>query len=88
VRVAAETINQRITGDEPFYVIIDSETPGLLRRWEVLKMVKDLQTYLATLPGVTSSFSFVDYLELLEAGLAKGSEGDLIVDDQGNLVAP
>ena len=88
VRIAADTINQRITGTSPFYVIIDSETPGLLRRWEVLKMVKDLQTYLATLPGVTSSISFVDYLELLEAGLAKGSEGDLIVDDQGNLVQP
>ncbi|HZO08291.1 MAG TPA: MMPL family transporter, partial [Myxococcota bacterium] len=88
VRIAADTINQRITGTSPFYVIIDSETPGLLRRWEVLKMVKDLQTHLATLPGVTSSISFVDYLELLEAGLAKGSEGDFIVDDQGNLVAP
>jgi predicted RND superfamily exporter protein len=87
VRIAAETINQRITGTNPFYVVIDSETPGLLKRWEVLKMVKDLQAYLATLPGVTSSISFVDYLELLEAGLAKGSEGDIIVDDQGNLVA-
>ena len=87
VRIAADTINQRITGTSPFYVIIDGETPGLLRRWEVLKMVKDLQTYLATLPGVTSSISFVDYLELLEAGLAKGSEGDLLVDEQGNIVA-
>jgi predicted RND superfamily exporter protein len=87
VRNAAETINLQITGTSPFYVIIDGETPGLLRRWEVLKMVKDLQTYLATLPGVTSSISFVDYLELLEAGLAKGSEGDLVVDEQGNIVA-
>src|SRR5262249_15296789 len=87
VRVAAEAINTRITGTSPFYVIIDGETPDLLRRWEVLKMIKDLQGYLATLPGVTSSISFVDYLELLEAGLAKGSEGDLVVDEQGNIVA-
>ena len=87
VRIASETINQRITGTSPFYVVIDSETPGLLRRWEVLKMVKDLQEYLATLPGVTSSISFVDYLELLEAGLAKGSEGDFLVDEQGNILA-
>ena len=87
VRIAADTINERITGTSPFYVIIDSETPDLLRRWEVLKMVKDLQTFLGTLPGVTSSISFVDYLELLEAGLAKGSEGDLLVDEQGNIMA-
>ena len=88
VRIAADTINQHITGTSPFYVIIDGAAPGLLRRWEVLKMVKDLQGYLATLPGVTSSISFVDYLELLEAGLAKGSEGDLIIDEQGNIVPP
>jgi predicted RND superfamily exporter protein len=88
VRIDADAINLHITGTSPFYVIIDSDTPGLLRRWEVLKMMKDLQGYLATLPGVTSSISFVDYLELLEAGLAKGSEGDLIVDEQGNIAAP
>jgi predicted RND superfamily exporter protein len=86
VRVAAETINRRITGTSPFYIVVDGDTPGLLTRWEVLKMVKDLQAFLATLPGVTSSISFVDYLELLEAGLAKGSEGDLVIDDAGNIV--
>ena len=31
-------------------------------------MIKDLQSFLLTLPGITSSISIVDYLELLEAG--------------------
>ena len=51
-------------------------------------MVKDLQTFLRTLPGVTSSISFVDYLELLEAGLDKGERAaTCLVDEQGNIDA-
>jgi predicted RND superfamily exporter protein len=86
VRVAAETINERIVGSNPFYVILDGGAPGLLRRWEVLKLVKDLQGFLQTLPGITASVSLVDYLEVLEAGLAEGAAGDLLVDAEGNLV--
>jgi hypothetical protein len=86
VRQATETINRQIVGSSPFYVVIDGGAPDLLRRWEVLKLVKDLQGFLATLPGVTSSISLVDYLELLETGLTAGGAGDLVVDDQGNIV--
>jgi hypothetical protein len=38
-----------------------------------------------TLPGVTSSLSLVDYLELLESGLASGAAKDLVVDEHGQL---
>jgi predicted RND superfamily exporter protein len=86
VRRANETINHEIVGSNPFYVVIEAREPGALRRWEVLKHVRDLQQYLATLPGVTSSLSLVDYLELLETGLNAGGEGDFIVDPQGNIV--
>ena len=48
-----------------------------------LWLVKDLQRYLRTLPGITSSVSIVDYLELLESGLNTGSDGDMIVDEHG-----
>jgi predicted RND superfamily exporter protein len=87
VRRANELINERIVGSNPFYLVIDGDGPGALKRWEVLKHLKDLQTFLRTLPGVTSSISIVDYLEVLEQGLGKQAEGgDLIVDDQGNIV--
>jgi hypothetical protein len=49
--------------------------------------MKDLQAYVETLPGVTSSLSLVDYLELLESGLASGASKDLVVDDAGQLRA-
>src|SRR5437667_942099 len=87
VRRANETINQRIVGSNPFYIVIDGRQPGALRRWEDLKLIKDLQGFLARQPGITSSISIVDYLEVLEAGVNKQAEGgDLVIDEQGNLV--
>jgi predicted RND superfamily exporter protein len=87
VRRDNETINNEIVGSNPFYIVIEGE-PGTLRRYEVLKLVKDLQDYLATLPGITSTVSLVDYLELLESGLNRASTGDLVVDEKGELVHP
>jgi predicted RND superfamily exporter protein len=78
VRIDNETINSRIVGSNPFYVVIEGQ-PGTLKRWEVLKLTKDLQKFLATLPGITS---------LLESGLNKASGGDLVLDESGQLVHP
>src|SRR5205814_3725155 len=61
---------------------------GVMKHWEVLKLIKDLQAYLLTLPGVTSSISLVDYLELLEAGLSKSGGADIVVDESGHIVPP
>src|SRR5437762_3010497 len=83
VRRANETINQKIVGSNPFYIVIDGGAPGALRRWEVLKLIKDLQGFLARQPGITSSISAVDDLEVLEAGFNKQEEGgDLLIDEQ------
>src|SRR5207249_573351 len=87
VRRANETINREIIGSNPFYIVVEGGAPGVIRRWEVLKLIKDLQGFLGKLPGVTSSISIVDLLEALEAGVNAHAEGsDLMVDEQGNLV--
>jgi uncharacterized protein len=87
VRRANLTINREIVGSNPFYIVIDGGAPGVMRRWEVLKLVKDLQGFVATLPGITSSISIVDYLEVLESGLGRQAEGgDLVVNDAGDIV--
>ena len=88
VREANEIINREIVGSNPFYLVIEGSEPGALKRWEVLKQIKDLQAFLLTLPGITSSMSIVDYLELLETGLNKGGEGDVVLDEQGRIVPP
>src|SRR6266702_8703180 len=86
VRRANEAINQKIVGSNPFYIVVEGGTPGVIRRWEVLKLIKDLQGFLGTLPGVTSSISIVDFLEALEAGVNAHSDDELVVDEQGNIV--
>lgn len=87
VRIDNETINERIVGSNPFYIVIEGQ-PGTLRRWEVLKLVDDLQAFLEAQPGITSTVSVVDYLELLESGLNRASGGDLVVGPDGTLAPP
>ena len=53
----------------------------------MLKQVKDLQSFVGTLPGITGSLSMVDYLELLESGLNKTGESDILVDESGKVIA-
>jgi len=86
VRRASTVINEEIVGSNPFYVVIQAPQPGGIRQWQTLRYVHELQRFLATLPGITSSISIVDYLELLESGLQRGQGGDLVVDETGNIV--
>jgi predicted RND superfamily exporter protein len=86
VRQANERINREIVGSNPFYLVVEGSTAGTLQRWEVLREIKDLQIFLAKLPGVTGTLSIVDYLEMLQAGLNQGEVGDLVVDDEGRVV--
>ena len=86
VRRDHEIINQQIVGSNPFYLIVEGGGPGELRKWEVLKKVKDLQTFVSTLPGISGSISVVDYLELLERGLSKSGESDILVDENGKVI--
>ena len=88
VRVDNEIINREIVGVNPFFIVIESKEKGALQRWEVLKEIRELEDFLARLPGVSSTLSLVDYLELLEKGLQKGGAGDIILDDEGNIVPP
>ena len=86
VRTDAETINREIVGSNPFYIVVEGPSPGFLKRWEVLREIKDLQRFLSGLPGITSSISLVDYMELLESGLNRSGSGDLVIDEDGNIV--
>src|SRR5262249_6403274 len=87
VRTDNETINERIVGSNIFYIVVEGQ-PGTLKRWEVLKLVKDLQGFVEALPGVTTTVSIVDYLDLLDSGLNRPSGGDLVVNEKGELVRP
>src|SRR5262249_36657002 len=85
VRIDNQTINERIVGASPFYVVIDGQ-PGTLRRWEVLKLMKDLQGYLEAQPGIASTISLVDVLETLESGIRRSTDGGVRVTKTGKVV--
>ncbi len=85
VRQANEIINREIVGSNPFYVVVEGPESGALKRWINLWLLKDLQQYLRTLPGISSSISIVDYLELLESGLTASTGGDLVVTERGDI---
>jgi len=85
VRLDNEAINRTIVASNPFYIVVEGGSAGAVGDWDTLRRIRDLQTFLATLPGVSGSVSLVDYLELIERGMMTGEE-DFTIDEDGNLV--
>lgn len=85
VRQATDMVNRHLVGSMAFHVAIDGNAPDLMKKWDTLKRIKDLQRYIDSLPGVDKTISFVDYCELLDRGLQEGA-GGLEVSATGELV--
>jgi predicted RND superfamily exporter protein/CRP-like cAMP-binding protein len=83
-----ERINQEIVAaNPPFYLVLEGSERDLFKQWDVLKQIRDLRSFLLTLPGITSSVSVVDFLELFGKGFEKQFEsGGIAVDEQGNVL--
>lgn len=89
IREATDLINERLVGSMAFYVAIDAEKPGTMKKLDTLERIHALQKEIDRLPGVDKTISFVDYAELLDRGSQAGGEaGDIVVDDSGNVVQP
>ncbi len=69
VRQATEAINRYLVGSMTFYVAIDGEERDVIKKWDTLWRIKNLQLYIDSLPGVEKTISFVDYCELLDRGI-------------------
>jgi hypothetical protein len=63
IRRDTEIVNAQI-GTAPFFLVIDGGEAGALKTWDTLKLIKGLQEHVATLPGVRSTLSLVDYIDL------------------------
>lgn len=66
---ATEAINRYLAGSTAFYVLIDGDARDIVKKWDTLWRIKNLQLYLDSLPGVAKTISFVDYCEMLDKGL-------------------
>lgn len=69
VRQAADVVGRHLAGSMGFYVVIDGAEEGVMRKWETLRRIKDLQHYIDSLPGINKTISLVDAAELVEKGV-------------------
>ena len=89
VRRANEVIGEKIGGTQNFEVIINSGKRGGATSFDLLERMRDLQKYLASLPGVDQTVSLVDYCELLDRAIQSGGTGeDLVINEAGEAVTP
>lgn len=86
IRFAHTAISSRVAGALPFYVVVGTGQPQSMVDMRSLRDLRELQRYLERLPGVSRTVAFTDYLDLLDRGLR--ASGDIVIDDQGNEVAP
>jgi hypothetical protein len=69
IRQATDAINRSLVGSMTFYVVIEGEEKDIIKKWDSLWRIKNLQLYIDSLPGVEKTISFVDYCELLDHGI-------------------
>lgn len=88
IRSTIRDLGEHLGGTMAFRVVLDGDAPGLMRKWDTLERAKDLQRHIDSLPGVDSTVSFVDYLELIDRGsqATAGGADDLIVAEDGTLI--
>lgn len=85
VRQATDAINTHLVGSMAFYVVIDGEEKDIMKQWDTLRRIKDLQSYIDGLSGVDKTVSFVDYCELLDRGAQSGG-GEILVGPDGEII--
>lgn len=86
IRQATEAVNRHLAGSMAFYVVVDGNEPDIMKKWDTLRRMKDLQLYLDSLPGVEKTISFVDYCEMLDRGAQQGGEGEIFVSPEGEII--
>ena len=72
VRHANEIISEKIGGTQSFNIVVNSGVRDGAKSWDLLRRIKGLQRYLATLPGIDHTLSLVDYCELADKGIQSG----------------
>ena len=82
IRQSTDAINRALVGSMTFYVVIDGAENDVIKKWDTLWRIKNLQLYIDSLPGVEKTISFVDYCEMLDRGIQEiplaPAEGEVV----------
>ncbi|MEA2624327.1 MAG: uncharacterized protein QOD06_372, partial [Candidatus Binatota bacterium] len=84
IRRATDAIHRNLVGTMAFLVVVDGREPGVLKKLDALKRIRDLQRFVDGLPGVDKTISFIDYLELLDRG-SQNPSGDILISPDGKI---
>jgi hypothetical protein len=68
-----------------FYVVIDGDQRDIIKKWDTLWRIKNLQLYIDSLPGVDKTVSFVDYCEMFDKS-AQEEGGDVLISPEGEII--
>ena len=63
IRVAMDFVEERLSGVSTFDISLKSEQEDAFKFPENLKIIEDIQNYLATQKGIDKTLSFVDLLK-------------------------
>jgi hypothetical protein len=85
IQIATNVINRHLAGSSAFYVAIDG-SKNVVKNWDTLKRIRDLQRWLESRPGVEKTISFVDYVEAFDRGAQRVSGGDILIGPNGEIV--
>ncbi|HEY5611256.1 MAG TPA: cyclic nucleotide-binding domain-containing protein, partial [Thermoanaerobaculia bacterium] len=86
IRVATDAINRNLVGTSAFYVAIDSPERDIVKKWDTLRRIKDLQLYIDSVPGIDKTISFVDYCEALDRGAQEVGGQDILIGPGGEIL--
>ncbi len=77
IRRDTDRLAEAIGGAYPLYVVVDGQGPGAMRDLENLAAIRDLQSFIDDQPGVDSTLSFPDFIELINGVFDPESKGRL-----------
>lgn len=86
IRRATDAINRNLVGTGAFYVAIDGAERDIVKKWDTLRRIKDLQLFIDSLPGVDKTVSFVDYCEAFDRGAQEVGGRDILIGPGGEIL--
>src|SRR5262245_2312249 len=86
IRRATDAVNAHLAGSAAFYVAIDGHEKNVLKKWDTLRRIQELQGFIDSLPGVEKTMSLVDHLEQFDRGSPPLQPGDIVFGPSGEPV--
>ena len=86
-RIDDDSLNSRMAGTNPFYVLIDGKTEDALKRPDILLAMEGLQHELERSPQVGKTISLVDFLKKMNQSMNEDKQEFFSLPKDQNLIA-